>query len=303
MQLICPACRKVSERGLLLHTVDPAGPDLLRCRGCAREYPVVDGIPVLLRDLSRADHFGLLAALGPPQALAALGSAGPDETPLPHMLDQLSTYLETWRTGFDALAEKLRGRPRVALSLEMGCGVGRALFEMSRSAERAVGLDHSGSLLRAARVLLRGEELPYARRMAGRNYVAASVRAPAAAANVELVCADALDPPFAPGSFDRVAALNLLDNVASPRALLHHLHQLAAPGGEILLSSPFSWRDGIVEGPERLGGADPAAALRQEAAALGCSIEEEADLPWTLRRDARSATVYNVYFMRARRPA
>ena len=139
MQLICPACRKVSERGLLLHTVDPAGPDLLRCRGCAREYPVIDGIPVLLRDLSRADHFGLLAALGPPQALAALGSAGPDETPLPHMLDQLSTYLETWRTGFDALAEKLRGRPRVALSLEMGCGVGRALFEMSRSAERAVG--------------------------------------------------------------------------------------------------------------------------------------------------------------------
>jgi len=302
MQLVCPSCRKHTERGLELHTVEADGEGLLRCRGCARLYPVIDGIPVLLRDLSQADHFGLLAALGPPQSLAALGSAGPDDSALPHMLEQLSTYLETWRTGFEAVAAKLRERPRVGLVLELGCGVGRALFELAQKADAVVGLDRSGSLLRAARVLLRGEELPYASKLAGRSHARASVLAPAAAANVGLVCADALDPPFSPGSFDRVAALNLLDNVRSPRALLHHLHQLAAPGGEILLSSPFSWRDGIVDEPERLPGPDPAASLRKEVQALGWTVEDEADLPWTLRRDARSETVYQVYFMRARRP-
>lgn len=301
MQLICPACRKQSERGLDLFTVEPSGRGVLRCQGCARTYPVIGEIPVLFRDLSRADHFGLLAALGPPEALAALGAAGPDDSALPHMLDQLSTYLETWRAGFDALADRLRALPRVGSALELGCGVGRALCELSRTAGEVVGLDRSGSLLRAAQRLLRGEELPYARRMAGRNYASAVARAPAAAANVSLVCADALDPPFAPGAFERVVALNVLDNVGSPRGLLHQMNLLAAPGGEIVVCSPFAWRDGIVDEGERLAGADPAEALRDEVRALGWTVLEEADLPWTLRRDARSTTTYQVHWLRARR--
>lgn len=299
MVLICPACRKQTERGLELFTVEPAGPGALRCQGCARTYPLIDGIPVLLRDLSRADHFGLLAALGPPEALAALGAAGPDETALPHMLDQLSTYLQTWQHGFDELAARLRALERVGSALELGCGTGRALFELSRTAASVVGLDRSGSLLRAAGRLLRGEALPFARRMAGRNYAPASVRAPAAAANVELVCGDALEPPFAPGAFDRVVALNLLDNVSSPRALLEQMSQLAAR--ELVLCSPFAWRDGIVDEPERLPGADPAAALRKAVVELGWKIEDQADLPWSLRRDARSVTTWQVHWLRARR--
>jgi SAM-dependent methyltransferase len=136
--------------------------------------------------------------------------------------------------------------------------------------------------------------------MAGRSYVPAVVRG-LRADNVELVCADALDPPFAPGTFDRVVALNLLDNVPSPRALLHHLHLLAAPGGEIVLSSPYAWRDDIVEEPERLPGPDPAAALRDEIRELGWTVEDDCDLPWTLRHDDRSSTLYRVHFVRARR--
>jgi SAM-dependent methyltransferase len=118
---------------------------------------------------------------------------------------------------------------------------------------------------------------------------------------VQLVCADALDAPFPPGSFERVVALNLLDNVPSPRALLHHLHLLAAPGGEIVLSSPFAWRDGIVEANERLAGPDPASALHEEIRQLGWRIEDSGDIAWTLRRDARSASVYQVHYLRARR--
>ena len=69
MDLVCPACRRHTERGLELYTVDRDG-DLLRCRGCAREYPVLDGIPVLLRDLAQTDALGFFAPLGEPEALA-----------------------------------------------------------------------------------------------------------------------------------------------------------------------------------------------------------------------------------------
>jgi SAM-dependent methyltransferase len=262
---------------------------------------VVEGIPVLFRDPARVDAFGLLATLEPVDAVSALASGGPDDAPLPHLLAQLSTYLGTWESGAEALLEKLRALPRVGSLVELGCGVGRSLLELSGRADVAVGLDRSGGLLRVARRLLRGEEVRYARRMAGRTYVADAVRG-ARADGVQLVCADALEPPFAPGSFDRVVALNLLDNVPSPRALLHHLHQLAAPGGEVVVSSPYSWRDGIVDSAERLPGPDPAAALREEVRALGWRIVDDCEVPWTLRHDARASTTWRVHFLRAHRP-
>src|SRR3954454_4886288 len=107
LDLICPACRRHSERGLELHTVEPAGPDVLHCRGCSREYPVLDGIPVLLRDLAQTDTLGFSAPLEDVGALSALAASGPDGTPLPHMVEQLSSYLPSWDSGFEAIAAKL----------------------------------------------------------------------------------------------------------------------------------------------------------------------------------------------------
>ena len=276
------------------------GAGALRCRGCGHVHPRIEGIPVLFRDPSRIDAFGLLLALEPVDPLVALARGGPDGAPLAHLLEQLSAYLGTWESGFEPLLEKLRALRRVDLSLELGCGTGRALVELARTSGIAIGLDRSGTVLRVARRLLRGEELSYARRMAGREYLVASFRGEAAA-NAQLVCADALDAPFAPEVFDRVVALNLLDNVPSPRALLHHLHLLTAPGGEIVLSSPFAWRDGIVEAGERLEGPDPASALGEEMRKLGWKVEDSDELAWTLRRDARSASVYRVHYVRARK--
>ncbi len=264
--------------------MEPAGNDILRCTGCAREFAVVDGIPALFRTPVPVESLGLAGELELIESAAA----------------QLSSYLGTWESGAEALLEKLGALPRVALSLELGCGVGRGLLELSRTATAVVGLDHNGAMLQAARRLLAGEELRYRRRMAGRSYAAAVVRGQRVD-NVQLVCADALDPPFAPGTFDRVVALNVLDNVPSPRALLHHLHLLAAPGGEIVLSSPYAWRDDITEEAERLAGPDPAAALRDEIRELGWSVEDDRELRWRLRHDARSSTVYRVHYVRARR--
>lgn len=260
-------------------------------------------MPVLLRDLSQLEQFGLVSL--EPEALALLAAAGPDGSMLAHGVEQLSTYLDSsWgdlaqprlEPGFAALASRLAAGPRVAAAVELGCGVGRGLASLQ--AELVVGLDQSLAALRVARRILRGVPVPYARRTSGRSYEIALLQA-LARPGVELVCADALDPPFAPGTFARVAAMNLLDNVRAPRALLHHLHQLASPEGELLLATPYAWRDGIVDEGERLDGPD---ALRAELLALGwTAVDEELRVPWTLRRDDRTATRYEVHFLRARR--
>ncbi|MDQ3367688.1 MAG: methyltransferase domain-containing protein, partial [Myxococcota bacterium] len=165
---------------------------------------------------------------------------------------------------------------------------------------------HFGAVRRARR-LLAGEPLTYARRMTGRTYASATIAAgPRLTDRVTLVCGDALDPPVLPGVFDRVVALNVLDSVRSPRQLLAVMDGLCAPAGELILSSPYTWQSSVMDDSERLGGADPAGEvvrLLTTGEGLGARyvIEDEADLPWTLRRDARNAVAYCIHYVRARR--
>src|SRR6266850_196417 len=107
-------------------------------------------------------------------------------------------------------------------------------------------------------------------------------------------------------SVGRVVALNLLDSVPNPQQLLGVVDTLCADGGEVILASPYAWQSGIVDDEARPGGADPAAdlaaILRSGTGLAGrYSIEDEADLRWTLRRDSRTAVVYRCHYLRCRK--
>ncbi len=330
LPLVCPACAARSERGLELRTlavearVALEGGELLegvlRCTGCARRYPVLDGTPAIFRDLAPVAA-SLLSRPAPPEVVGLLAESGTDDSPVAREAASLGSYLDaSWGDcaepppegpsgvfGFAALAGKLEARAnkRVGRALELGCGVGRALSLLARGADLCVGLDSSPAALRCARRILAGGELAYARRITGRRYGRATIQARAhAAAGVQLFCADASSPPLAPASFDRVAALNLLDTVHSPGHLLQVAAGLVAPGGELLLCAPYAWKSGITEEAERLPGDDPARAIREALERLGLAlVEEDLHVPWLLRRDARAASAYDVHWLRATRPA
>jgi uncharacterized protein YbaR (Trm112 family) len=342
LPLVCPACRTRSEEAIDLHTlaveyvvkVDGAGDILegaLRCENasCARRYPILDGVPIVVADLARFLDGQLAAALETdlaPTTAALLALAGPDGAPYARLLEHLSTYIDAhWGDravpppippspdlpagGFGAFAERIAARAAdpVDLAVELGASVGRGLAELARGARLAVGIDLSFGALRRARRALSGRELAYARRRSGRHYTPAVVRAgDLANPDVGLVCADALDPPLVPGVFGRVVALNLLDAVAEPPALLSVADGLCCPGGEILLASPYTWQSAIVTEGSRLGATDPAAELRRRFVAgdgLGASylIEDDTDVRWWLRADDRLAHVYRVHLLRARK--
>ncbi len=260
-----------------------------------------------------------------PEVSALLVTDGPDDAHYPRLLEHLSIYMDAhWgdratdrRSGHEcegfalrALIERLKPLPRVDLAVELGCSAARIVAELAANADRVVGLDyHFGSLRRGRRHLLDGERVAYNRRVVGRHYVPVDVNAGdrvLSRQRRQLVCADALDPPLIHGMYDRVVALNLLDAIRQPRQLLSVMDGLCAPNGELILSSPYAWQSSVMEDHERVGGADPAidvAAILREGTELGARyrIEEEAELPWTLRRDDRSSVSYRTHYLRARK--
>jgi hypothetical protein len=167
-----------------------------------------------------------------------------------------------------------------------------------------VGVELNVGAAKRARRLVAGETVEYNRRVIGKEYARASVPG-IRAENVSVVCGDALDPPLVPGAYGRVVALNVLDSVSRPRRLLEVMNGLCARGGELIVSSPYAWQSSVMDDDERFGGADPAAALvamlRGGDVGGRYEIEEEAEVPWHLRRDSRSVVSYRAHYVRARK--
>ncbi len=306
--LICLACRTRSERGRELHTLSPGGDELV-CdnAACRRRYPIVDGLPVVVADpAAHRERWGQELVDGEPETLAEHLSIYLDA----HWGDRASPPVDGPGVAFGMAAAAARIGARasapVARAVELGCGDGRGLFELARGAAEVVGVDAQLAALRRARRILDGEPLEYGRRIVGRHYAPARIEGVTPAAPVALVCGDAMDPPLVPASFERVVAVNLLDAVTSPPQVIAVADGLCAPGGELILASPYAWQSGIVADEHRFGGADPAAHLRRrlvdgDGLEARYTIEDEAELPWSLRRDARSAVVYRVHWLRARK--
>lgn len=291
--LICPGCRTATAERIDVRTLDREG-EFLVCE-CGQRYPVIDGVPVMH---GASDVTAHIERDLDPDVAAALVAAGTDDAPYARLLEHLSIYLDAhWGGGMEPILERIRALPRVENAVELGCSVGRVIAELP--ADHVYGIDLQFATVRRARKLLSGERVAYARRMIGRTYQRAE--AVGIKRDAMLVCGDALDAPFVPGAFDRVVALNLLDSVPHPRQLIGVVDALCARGGEIVLSSPYAWQSTVMAEDERFGGADPAAALVEMLAARGFSVVDEAELPWTLRRDARSTLVYRTHYVRARK--
>ena len=317
----CPACRTMTEERIDVRTTTRHG-DVLRCE-CGRRYPVIDEVPIVFRNLTgylRSEIANVIERDMPLDVQTLIAEGGPDDAVIPALLSHLSIYLDAhWgdcatpegTLASSELVAKVRERASapVDLAVELGCSAGRYVAELAAGASHVVGLDSHAAILRRARKILSGERVDLARRLSGRYYERASITAGSHALSPDrftLVCGDALEPPLIPRMFGRVAAFNVLDSLRSPRQLLAVMDGLCEPGGELLLSSPYYWQSYITDEHDRLGGTDPAAELVRilttgEGLSGPYTIEDQAEQPWTLRRDARSSIAYRIHYVRARK--
>ncbi|MBL8214398.1 MAG: class I SAM-dependent methyltransferase [Bryobacterales bacterium] len=165
----------------------------------------------------------------------------------------------------------LLGRRSARSVLDVGCGVGRTLYDCAPllSETAFTGLDYSYNMcLRAARILKGAEAFPltgWERR--GRPGVV--FRSPRQLPNVSLMQGSAEDLPFAPMSFDAAVATLVLCRLRDPRKGLAEMVRVLKPGGRLLLATPLNF--GTAENWERF--VEPS-RLRSELQMLGLSIDE-----------------------------
>ena len=341
---ICPVCRRDQgqELPLHLHSVLHADGDevlqgLIQCPGCMREYPILDGIPVLVPDVRSYIAASILQIHWRddlPQAMdSLLGDCCGPGSPYELTRYYLGTY--AWGHYHDLDPDEPGDAPPLVVQaldralalagplpsgpvLDVGCSVGRSTLHLAaRTGQPVLGLDLNFSMLRLARQAARGA-VAYPLRRGGLVYQ--QRRCPVALPGGERVdfwAADATCLPLSTGLFQGAGSLNLLDCVSSPHDHLSELERVVAPGGRAWVGCPYDWSSSATEPPMWLGGHSQrdGAAGSSEAllralltpGALPWSLEklvlldEQPDVPWQVRLHDRSMMSYALHLVAAAR--
>lgn len=336
----CPRCRRDDERDarLALERVlreegDHVLQGVLECAACHMEYPIVDGIPIILYELRRyiADHVLELVARDDldPILESVIGDCCGPGSSYDALRQHLSSYawdhygdldpVERSRDPAPGALQRIlrRGRELAGATppgavLDVGCGVGRTTFELAPGAALVLGVDLHFSMLRLAARVLREGVVRYPRRRVGAVYDGREFNATFAdAERVDFWACDALALPFAPATFAFGVSLNLLDCVRAPRDHLAELARVLSPGGRALLATPYDWSPTATpfeawvgghsqRGPDG-GAAEP--VLRaliggdHPSAVAGLRLIAEDDVPWHVRLHERYVARYRTHLL------
>ena len=185
--------------------------------------------------------------------------------------------------------------PDRARALDLGCAVGRSTFELAGFCEEVVGIDFSARFIEAAKALQADGALAYHRVDEGRLGTVCRAVAPTGIdrSRVRFETGDAMDLRGDLGSFDVVLMANLIDRLQAPQRCLARLPNLVKTGGQLILTSPYTWLEEFTPRSHWLGGfeSDGKAVMTLDGlrAALEPHFEFIAarDLPFLIREHAR----------------
>jgi putative 4-mercaptohistidine N1-methyltranferase len=136
-----------------------------------------------------------------------------------------------------------RRLPRAARALDLGCAVGRASFELARRCVEVVGIDYSQRFITTAGHLKKNGSFLFAYVEEGELTRPASAVVPAniKRQRVSFECGDATNLRRDLGTFDVVLMANLIDRLKDPKKCLAQLPRLLKPGGQLIITSPYTW--------------------------------------------------------------
>ena len=183
-----------------------AGRDRWTCVACRRDYPAVQGVPLLVRDWEAHSESMAQARSNKPGWYCEVQ---PDETVSPwrHHIRKRRQYIES------AVARYLE-RKRIASVgslLDLGCGDGNHLGHMSQYGRRLFGTDYNIDRLLRAR----------ARFPSGTFFLG-----------------DTLDLPVKDEFFDLVFFHHVIEHIEYDEGALATIHRILKKGGLLVLGAP-----------------------------------------------------------------
>jgi putative 4-mercaptohistidine N1-methyltranferase len=189
----------------------------------------------------------------------------------------------------------LKRLPPRARALDLGCAVGRSTFELARHCVEVIGVDASQRFIECARRLLAPGAVRFACAEEGELTSSLEAVPPAGidGTRVRFECGDAHRLGADLGVFDVVLLANLVDRLREPRRCLDQLPGLVKPGGQLVITSPYTWlpeftpRENWLGGFVRAGRAVRTLDSLQEILAPAFNLSFRKDLPFLIREHAR----------------
>lgn len=175
-------------------------------------------------------------------------------------------------------------------ALDLGCAVGRSSFELARYCGEVIGMDYSHAFIDAARRLQAQGVHPATRHDEGSSITQLQVEVDPAIDRSR--CAfeqgDAQAIRGDVGTFDLVLACNLICRLGEPMRLLERLSQLVKLGGQLFITTPFTWLEDYTPGKNWLGdGAQDSFAGLTAALQPDFELDARWDMPFLIREHAR----------------
>ncbi len=185
--------------------------------------------------------------------------------------------------------------PERARALDLGCAVGGASFELARHFSEVIGLDASHQFIAVATGLARTGAASFNAVVEGSltEWMEAVVPAEIDRGRVRFEEGDAMRPPKDLGSFNLVLAANLIDRLPSPASFLRRIPFLVRPGGQLVITSPYTWLTEYTPKEEWLGGRVIHGRPARASETLRESLERDftllaaRDLPFLIREHER----------------
>jgi putative 4-mercaptohistidine N1-methyltranferase len=179
---------------------------------------------------------------------------------------------------------------RHARALDLGCAVGRSSFELRRHFDEVVGIDFSARFVAAAERMR--DERTVSVRVAGESAATEQMQlelpVDVPRDNVRFERGDACDLRSDLGAFDLVLMANLIDRLPDPARCLARLPSLVAPGGWLVITSPYTWMEEYAPRDKWLdGGGRGAIAALREKLEPAFDFREAFNLPFLIREHRR----------------
>jgi len=187
------------------------------------------------------------------------------------------------------LQQQTEGKLR---ALDVGCAVGGSSFALRRHLQEVTGIDFSGSFIAAAKEMAANGFVETSIATEGKQQTPFRAAVPPEweRSGVSFHTGDAMDLPPELENFDVVLAANLICRLREPMRFLNRLPELVRPGGQLLLTTPFTWMEEYTPLENWLGGQEAGESsfeALEEILSPHFQLARRVEIPFLLREHAR----------------